>query len=230
MLNDKVVMITGANGGLGEAVTHAFLDANARVAGVARKISNAQFDRPNFEAFPANIASPDDAVKLVAGVRAKWGRIDALIHLVGAFTGGAPVHETVAADFDKMMDINFRAFVYMAQAVLPSMREQGSGAIVAIGARPAIHPVKNLGAYAASKAALVSLVQTIALENKDRGIRANAVLPGTMDTPTNREAMPKADPSKWVQPSDVGALLVHLASDHATPISGALIPILGADL
>jgi NAD(P)-dependent dehydrogenase (short-subunit alcohol dehydrogenase family) len=110
------------------------------------------------------------------------------------------------------------------------MREQGSGAIVAIGARPAIHPAKNFGAYGASKAALVSLVQTIALENKDKGIRANAVLPGTMDTPTNREAMPNADPAKWVHPRDVAALLVHLASDAGAQMSGGLIPIFGSDL
>ncbi len=230
MLDDKVVMITGANGGLGEAVTHAFLDADARVAGISRAITNADFDRPNFEAFPATIASAADAAKLVEAVRAKWGRVDALIHLVGGFAGGTPVQETAASDFSKMMELNFFAFAYMAQAVLPWMRERGSGAIVAIGARPAIHPVKNLGAYAASKAALVSLVQTIALENKDRGIRANAVLPGTMDTPANRESMPQADPAKWVHPSNVAALLVHLTSDAGAQMSGGLIPILGADL
>jgi NAD(P)-dependent dehydrogenase (short-subunit alcohol dehydrogenase family) len=110
------------------------------------------------------------------------------------------------------------------------MREQGSGVIVAIGARPAVHPTAGLGAYAASKAALLSLVQTIALENKDRSIRANAILPGTMDTPANRSAMPKSDPSKWVHPSNVAAMLVHLASDATAPINGALIPIYGADL
>lgn len=230
MLDGKIVMVTGANGGLGEAVTHAFLDAKAHVAGVSRSISNDEFARPNFEAFPATIAKPEDAVKLVQAVRAKWGRVDALIHLVGGFTGGKAVHEMAASDFDKMMGVNFQAFVYMAQAVLPGMREQGSGAIVAIGAKPAVQPVKGLGAYAASKAALLSLVQTIALENKDRGIRANAVLPGTMDTPANREAMPDADPAKWVHPSNVAALLVHLASDAASPVSGALIPIYGADL
>src|SRR4051794_38409579 len=97
MLDDKVVLITGANGGLGEAVTHAFLDAGARVAGVSRRISNAEFDRPTFEAFPASIASADDAGKLVAAVRAKWGHIDTLIHLVGGFAGGTTVHETAAA-------------------------------------------------------------------------------------------------------------------------------------
>jgi NAD(P)-dependent dehydrogenase (short-subunit alcohol dehydrogenase family) len=87
-----------------------------------------------------------------------------------------------------------------------------------------------VGAYSASKAALVSLVRTIALENKDRGISANVILPGTMDTPANRAAMPGADPTKWVQPAQVASLLVHLATDLASQISGAVIPVAGSEL
>jgi NAD(P)-dependent dehydrogenase (short-subunit alcohol dehydrogenase family) len=87
-----------------------------------------------------------------------------------------------------------------------------------------------VGAYSASKAALVSLVRTIALENKDRGISANVILPGTMDTPANRAAMPGADPAKWVQPAQVASLLVHLATDLASQISGAVIPVAGSEL
>jgi NAD(P)-dependent dehydrogenase (short-subunit alcohol dehydrogenase family) len=122
------------------------------------------------------------------------------------------------------------AAFYMIRAVLPDMLAQGAGRILAIGSRAAVEPSPMVGAYSASKAALVSLVRTVALENKDRGITANIVLPGTMDTPANRTAMPKADPSKWVRPAQVAAMLVHLASDDASEISGAAIPILGGEL
>ncbi len=230
LLTDKVVLITGANGGLGTAVTHAFLDAGARVAGVAKQIENSDFPNPNFIAYSAELGSADAARATVAAVIAKWEKIDALVHLVGAFTGGKSVAETGDDALDQMLDVNLRAAFHMLRAVLPGMRSRGAGRILAIGSRTAVEPQPMLGAYSASKAALVSLVRTVALENKDRGISANVILPGTMDTPINRAAIPKADPAKWVQPAQVASLLVHLVSDQASEISGAVIPILGGDL
>jgi len=116
------------------------------------------------------------------------------------------------------------------RAVLRQMRAQGSGRILAIGSRAAVEPQAGVGVYAASKAALVALVRTVALENKEQGISANVILPGTMDTPANRTANPAADYSKWVPPGQVGALLVHLASGQASHVSGAVIPVYGRDL
>ena len=229
-LPNKVVLITGANGGLGAAVTNAFLDAGARVAGVAKQIRNSDFPNPNFIAYSAELGSADAARATVAAVIAKWERIDALVHLVGAFTGGTSVAETGDDALDQMLDGNLRTAFHMLRAVLPGMRSRGAGRILAIGSRTAVDPQPMLGAYSASKAALVSLVRTVALENKDRGISANVILPGTMDTPINRAAMPKADPAKWVQPAQVASLLVHLVSDEASEISGAVIPILGGEL
>jgi len=229
-LTDKVVLITGANGGLGKAVTNAFLDAGARVAGVAKKIQNSDFPHPNFIATSAELGSAEAARAVAASVIAKWETIDALVHLVGAFAGGKSVADTDDAALDQMLEVNLRAAFHMFRAVLPEMRRRGAGRILAIGSRTAVDPQPMVGAYSASKAALVSLVQTIALENKDRGVSANVILPGTMDTPTNRAAMPGADQAKWVQPTQVASLLVHLASDEASQISGAVIPILGGDL
>jgi len=229
-LRDKVVLITGANGGLGTAVTRAFLDAGARVAGVAKKIQSSDFPHPSFIAFSAELGSADAARAVVASVIAKWEKIDVLVHLVGAFAGGQSVAETGDATLEQMLEVNLRAAFHMFRAVLPDMRTRANGCILAIGSRTATNPQPMVGAYSASKAALVSLVQTIALENKDRGISANAILPGTMDTPANRAAMPGADPAEWVQPVQVASLLVHLASDQASQISGAVIPILGGDL
>jgi len=229
-LTNKVALITGANGGLGMAVTKAFLDAGAQVAGVSRRIQDSDFGHPNFKAFPGEITSGESARTVCSAVVAKFGRIDVLVHLVGAFNGGKPVSETDDDTFRSMLDANLVAAFYIIRAVLPDMRTRGSGRILAIGSKAAIAPAPMIGAYAASKAALVSLVRTVAIENKDRGITANVVLPGTMDTPTNRAAMPKADPSKWVQPAQVASMLVHLATDEASQISGAAIPILGGEL
>jgi len=227
-LENKVVLITGAKGGLGTFVTQAFLDAGAKVAGTSRSIADSDFPNPNFFAIAAEL-NAEGARAVASKAIAKWGRIDVLVHLVGGFTGGPTVAETSDADLAKMFDMNFLAAFQILKAVIPGMRQQGSGRILAIGARAGLDPVPTLGAYSASKAALISLIRTAALENKDKGIGVNAVLPGTMDTPTNRKAMPGADPSKWVQPQQVAALLVHLASDQASNISGAVIPIYGGD-
>jgi NAD(P)-dependent dehydrogenase (short-subunit alcohol dehydrogenase family) len=146
---------------------------------------------------------------------------------MGGFAGGESVADTDDATFEKMLDVNYRAAFFMARAVLPQMRQQGSGRILAVSSRQGVEPAAMVGAYSASKAALVSLIRTIALENKDRGIAANTVLPGTMDTPANRAGAPNADMTQWVQPSQVAALLVHLASDAGEQITGAAIPVYG---
>jgi len=229
-LTEKIVLITGANGGLGAAVTQAFLDAGARVNGVAKKIQNSDFPHPNFIATSAELGSADAARAVAAATIAKWGRIDVLVHLVGGFAGGKSVADTDDATLEQMLAVNLMPAFHMIRAVLPDMRARGAGRILAIGSKTAVEPQPKVGAYSASKAALVSLVRTVALENKDRGISANVILPGTMDTPGNRASMPGADPTKWVRPAQVASLLVHLASDDASQISGAVIPILGGDL
>lgn len=230
MLQDRAVLITGANGGLGHAVTQAFLDADARVVGVARKIQDSEFANPRFSAISADISTAESARALVAAAQARLGRIDALIHLVGGFAGGKSVAETDDGTLEKMFALNFHSAFHLVQAVLPAMQKQKSGAIVAIGSRAAVEPQPMLGAYSASKAALVSLIRTVALENKEYGISANVVLPGTMDTPANRSAMPGVDPARWVRPEQIAALLVHLASCNASQVTGAVIPVYGAEL
>ncbi len=228
-LANKVVLITGAKGGLGNYVTNEFLAAGAKVVGTSRAIADSDFPNPNFFAIPGELVNSEGARAVVAAAIAKWGRIDTLVHLVGGFTGGTSVAETSDSDLEKMLDMNLRAAFQILKAVLPGMRAQGSGRVLAVGARTAIEPVATLGVYSASKAALVSLIRTIALENSDKKIAANVVLPGTMDTPANRAAMSGADPAKWVQPQQIASLLVHLATDLASNINGAVIPVYGAD-
>jgi NAD(P)-dependent dehydrogenase (short-subunit alcohol dehydrogenase family) len=129
-----------------------------------------------------------------------------------------------------MFDLNFNSAFYVLRAVLAAMRKTGNGRIIAIGSRAALDPGPGVGVYSASKAALVSLIRTVALENKDVGITANVILPGTMDTPANRTSDPKADFSKWVRPATVASLIAWLAGDAGKDINGAVIPVYGSDV
>jgi NAD(P)-dependent dehydrogenase (short-subunit alcohol dehydrogenase family) len=148
-----------------------------------------------------------------------------LVHVVGGFAGGKSVAETDDSTWEQMRDLNLTSAFYVLRATIPHLRKSGSGRIVAIGSLAAAEPHPGLGAYVTFKAALVSLVRTVALENKDAGLTANVVLPGTMDTPANRKAMPDADFSKWLQPADVADLIVWLADERAAHITGTSIPI-----
>jgi len=229
-LDQKAALITGAKGGLGNFVTEAFLEAGATVVGVSRSIQASDFPHARFAAMPAELSSGEAARRLADEVAARFQKIDILVHLVGGFAGGKPVHQTDDETFERMLDVNLKSAFYMARAVLPHMRNRGGGRILAIGSRAAVEPSPGAGAYAASKAALVSLIRTIAAESKDRGISANVILPGMMDTPLNRKFDPQADYSKWVQPGQVASLLLSLASDAMPQVSGAAIPIYGAEV
>jgi len=228
-LHGKVILITGAKGGLGTFVTNSFLESGARVFGVSRSIADSDFPHPNFSAVAAELSDGDRARQVADTVVNKAGRIDGLVHLVGAFAGGHSVAETDDATLDKMLDLNLRSAFHVIRAILPIMRVQGAGRIVGIGSKAAAEPAALAGVYGASKAALVSLIRTIARENADVHVSANVVLPGTMDTPANRAADPNADYSKWVHPCQVAKLLVHLVSDQASQVSGAVIPIYGGE-
>jgi NAD(P)-dependent dehydrogenase (short-subunit alcohol dehydrogenase family) len=230
VLDNKVVLITGAKGGLGTSVTQAFLGAGATVVGVSRSIQSSDFAHSGFVAMPAELSSGDAARTLADAIVSRFQRIDVLVHLVGGFAGGKSVAETDDATLERMLDMNLRSTFHIARAVVPHMHSQRSGRILAIGSRAAVEPGSRIGAYSASKAALVSLIRTIAIENKDLSISVNVILPGTMDTPVNRAADPNADFSRWVQPSQVASLLIHLASDAASQVNGAVIPVYGRDV
>ncbi|HTZ96153.1 MAG TPA: SDR family NAD(P)-dependent oxidoreductase [Terriglobales bacterium] len=229
-LQNKVALVTGANGGLGTHVTATLLEAGATVAGVARNISQDDFRDSAFFAFPAEITNADVARKTVEAVVSQFGRIDVLAHLVGGFAGGKTVAQTDDAMFQSMLDLNLTSAFNILRVVIPGMRQAKSGRIIAIGSRAAEEPAATIAAYSASKAALVSLIRTVALENKDLPITANVILAGTMDTPGNRKAMPKADPSQWVQPASIASLIVWLASDAGKDVNGAAIPVYGRGL
>lgn len=229
-MKDRVVLVTGADGALGTHVTQAFLDAGATVVGTSRKIQPTKFLSPAFTALPAEISTAAGAKAMMESMLARVGRLDVVVHTVGGFAGGPSVAETDDATFQRMLDLNLSTTFYLLRAVLPAMRKTGNGCIIAIGSRAALEPGAGVGAYSASKAAMVSLMRTVALENKDSGIRANVILPGTMDTPANRAAMSGADTNKWVQPANVARLIIWLAGDAGKEVNGAAMPVYGGDI
>jgi NAD(P)-dependent dehydrogenase (short-subunit alcohol dehydrogenase family) len=230
LMTVKIALVTGANGGLGTHVTKALLDASLTVVGLAPKIQQSDFDHPNFIALPATLTSLETAKQAVATVIARCGKIDVLAHLVGGFIGGQTVAAMDDAIWQRMFDTNLNSAFHLLRAVIPEMRKAGSGRIIAIGSRQAEEPAPTIGAYSASKAALVSLMKTVALENKDKDITTNVILPGTMDTPANRKDMPGADLSQWVQPASVASLILWLAGDAGKDVTGAAIPVYGRGL
>ena len=229
-MNRKTALVTGANGGLGIHVTKALLEADFTVVGLAPRIRLSDFDHPNFIALSAALDSLDAAKKAVDSVIARCGRIDVLAHLVGGFTGGQTVTDTDDATWQRMLDMNLNSAFHILRAVIAEMRKAGGGRVIAIGSRAAQEPAATIGAYSASKAALVSLIKTVALENKDAGITANVILPGTIDTPANRKDIPGADVSTWVQPASIAGLIVWLAGDAGRDVTGAAIPVYGRGL
>lgn len=226
-LQGQVAIVTGANGGLGTHVVEALLAEGATVVGIARSIPAGPEHDPRYLLVSADLTDAEQARAHVASVAEQFGRIDILVHVMGGFAGGASVADTDDQTWRHMMTLNLDAAFYVLRATIPVMRRAGRGRIIAIGSKQAAHPAPNVAAYGASKAALLSLVQTVALENKDKGILANVILPSTMDTPANRAAMPKANFHNWVKPQDVAAEVVRLAGAAGEGITGQAIPMYG---
>jgi len=139
---------------------------------------------------PVDFTKSAAVTSAIGSIVERYGKLDVLVHVVGGFAGGKSVAETDDATWEQMRDLNLTAAFYVLRAAIPHMRKLGAGRIVAVGSLTAVEPHAGLGAYVTFKSALVSLVRTVAVENKDAGVTANVVLPGTMDTPANRKAMP----------------------------------------
>ena len=226
----KVVMVTGANGGLGTWVTQALLAAGAMVVGVSPRIQQSNFEHVGFTALAAEISTAESAENVVKAIVTRLGKLDVVVHTVGGFAGGRSIVDTDDATWQGMLDLNLNSAFYLLRAAIPQLRKSGSGRLIAIGSRAALEPGPGVGAYSASKAALVSLIRTAALENKDSGVTANTILPGTIDTPANRKAMPGANVSKWVPAAAIASLIVWLCGDSGKEITGAAIPVYGGDV
>jgi NAD(P)-dependent dehydrogenase (short-subunit alcohol dehydrogenase family) len=228
---EAVVFISGATGALGRAVAAHFERQGARLAVVGSRKASLEAAFPDLAAkhvkLAADLTDAYAAGAAVAEAEQKLGRIDALCAIAGAFHMGEPVHATPPDAWSTMTRVNVATFVNVARATVPGMIARKSGKIVTVGSIAALKGGAQMGAYAASKNALMRLTESMSAELKGNGINVNCVLPSTIDTQENRKAMPKADFSKWVVPDDLAAVIGFLCSDAAKPIHGALIPVAG---
>ena len=232
--SQRIVLLAGASGNLGQAVERAFHAAGARLVLLDRATDRLPQLFPELAETPEHLllgavdvtdaASVEQAVQTIL---ARFGRIDVLANTVGGYRAGQPVHETPPETWDFMLNLNARAAFILSRAVTPPMLAQGSGKIVHVAARAALAGGANAAAYSASKAALLRLVESQAEELKRANVNVNCVLPGTIDTPQNRQAMPKADHSRWVAPEAIADVILFLASEAARAIHGAAVPVYG---
>jgi NAD(P)-dependent dehydrogenase (short-subunit alcohol dehydrogenase family) len=233
--DSRVALITGGAGNLGRAVTHAFLGAGWRVF-----VPLHQNDRRETL---DELASGLGAGRVHGGFldlttergaasavqqSVEWGgRLDAVAHLMGGWSGGKQIAETPADTFEYMLQLNLTSAFLLAKAALPRMVARGEGALVFVSSRTARERRSGSAAYAVAKAGVIVLAEAIAEEYRDAGIRANCVLPGTIDTPANRAAMPGADPGRWPPPEQIADAVLYLASPASAAVSGASLPVYG---
>jgi NAD(P)-dependent dehydrogenase (short-subunit alcohol dehydrogenase family) len=220
----RTVMLTGAAGNLGSAVASAFAQDNLALLDLRR--GNLQ-DSERQLVLEANLLDAQSVQAAVAKTVQRFGTIDVLCNLAGGFRMGAALHETTDKDWNFLFDVNARSVLNMTRAVVPVMLKAGGGKIVNIGAFAAQKGAAQMGAYNASKSAVIRLTETMAAELREKNINVNCVLPTIIDTPENRAAMPKADPQRWVAPADLAQVIVFLASDAARAIHGAALPVTG---
>jgi NAD(P)-dependent dehydrogenase (short-subunit alcohol dehydrogenase family) len=227
-LDGKTAIVTGGAGALGRAVVAFFQDAGANVVVVDRAAPLESWQASDrLLPVAADLIDEASVAQMVVAARDRFGRVDALICLAGGFFGDTPVADTPPSRLREQFDLNLLSVYTCVNALLPGMVADGGGAIVGVGSRPAVRPVPGAVAYAVAKLGVIKLMESIAEEYREQGIRANAVIPSIIDTPANRRSMPDADFNRWVQPDQIAAVLRFLVSDDAAIISGAAIPVYG---
>lgn len=220
-----VVLITGAAGHLGRAVARVFRERGARLVLLDRQ-APAQV-APGDLFLEADLLDRAAVRQAVEQGCAQFGGLSVVCHIAGGFRMGEAVHETSDATWDFLMDLNARSLLNVAAATVPVLLQGGSGRIVTVGAGAAARGGAAMGAYSASKSALIRLTESMSAELKAKGINVNCVLPSIIDTPDNRSAMPDADPAQWVAPAALAEVIAFLASDAARAVHGAAIPVSG---
>lgn len=229
--DNKVVIVTGAAGALGRAVAAAFKNAGARLVLIDNNADGlrAVFGGDNADQLliAADLTDQSALQRAADKAMATFGRIDALCNIAGGFRMGHPVHDTPADVWQLMIELNAGSVIRMSHAVVPHMLAAGGGKIVNVAAMGGLKGGATMGAYAASKSAVMRLTESMAAELRDKSINVNCVMPSTIDTPANRADMPKADPKKWVTPAALADVILFLASDRARAVHGAALPVVG---
>jgi NAD(P)-dependent dehydrogenase (short-subunit alcohol dehydrogenase family) len=230
-MHGKTIVVTGGFGALGRVVAEVAAARGASVAVLDHAPGAPEGLKEKFGAAPLligglDLASAEVATKAMNDVKAKFGRVDALLNIAGGFQW-----ETIEGgkdeSWERMYAMNLMTALNACRAALPHLIESGAGRIVNVGALSALQAASGFGPYAASKSAVHRLTESLASELKQKGVTVNAVLPSIIDTPLNRRDMPKAEFDRWVAPADLAAVMLFLASDEAKAITGALIPVTG---
>jgi NAD(P)-dependent dehydrogenase (short-subunit alcohol dehydrogenase family) len=232
--SDKVVLVAGGTGGLGNAVSRGFLEEGAKVVvtyrreeefAALKKAAGAKASK--LEGGVVDVTDERATSEFVGGILSRHGRVDALVNTVGGYVGGVKLWELETKVFDAMLSLNLRSGYVLARAVVPAMVKQKHGAIVNVAAKAALDHGAGGSAYSASKAAAVAMMDSLAAEVKGTGVRVNSILPSIIDTAVNREAMPNADFTAWPKPEEIARVILFLCSDHAAVVHGAAVPVYG---
>jgi NAD(P)-dependent dehydrogenase (short-subunit alcohol dehydrogenase family) len=229
-----VVVVAGGTGGLGEAVSLAFLENGATVIVTYRKEAEFQSLRmaagekgANLQGKIVDVTDAGAVDALIGGVLAEHGRVDSLVNAVGGYAGGVTLWQQEPEVFDRMFELNLRPGYWLARAVVPGMLKQGHGAIVNVSAKAALDHGGGAGGYAASKAAALAMMDSLAADVKGSGVRVNSILPSIMDTAANRASMPDANFAAWPKTQDIAKVILFLCSDAGKVIHGAAVPVYG---
>jgi NAD(P)-dependent dehydrogenase (short-subunit alcohol dehydrogenase family) len=236
-LSQTVALIAGGTGGLGRAVSLAFLAEGAKVIVTYRKPEEfaalqtaAATKAPSLEGHIVDVTDTTAVDQLVGQILTTQGRLDALVNTVGSYVSGIKLWDLDPKTLDRTFSLNLYAGFALTRAVVPAMLKQGSGAIVNVAAKAAVDHAAGTSAYAASKAAAVALMDSLAADLMGTGIRVNSILPNVIDTEVNRKAMPTADYSTWSKPEDLAAVILFLCSNESRVIHGASIPLYGTSI
>jgi NAD(P)-dependent dehydrogenase (short-subunit alcohol dehydrogenase family) len=233
--NGKIVLVTGGTGGLGREVSMAFLEAGAAVrvsyrvaeeyASLVAAAEKIGATKPT--GVDVDVTDAHAVEKFIAGIVADHGRLDILVNTVGGYAGGTNLWDSDVRTYDKMLALNLAAGYVLAHAVVPQMIKQNRGWIVNIASKAAIDHAAGGSLYAASKAAALAMMDSLAADVKPFDINVNSILPSIIDTAANRAAMPKADFSKWPKPEEIARVILFLCTEDARVIHGAAIPVYG---
>jgi len=231
---NRVAIVTGGTGALGRAVALDLLASGARVAvpyrspqewealqqlagGHAERLTGATVDLTNTE----------QVKRFAESVVERWSRIEYVAAVAGGFAAGKS-YETDGATWDRMFSVNLRSLVVTLRAVVPVMIGQNFGRIVTVSSGAILRGGgAGIAAYAIAKGAVRQLTEILAEELKDYDIHVHSIMPGTMDTEANRQAMPDADFQKWVKTGDVARVIHFLFGDDARSVRSVVVPILG---
>jgi NAD(P)-dependent dehydrogenase (short-subunit alcohol dehydrogenase family) len=224
-MDGKVIVVTGASGALGRVVAISALAKGARVAGVDHAASHVAATPNRIEFGGVDLTDAAQAKMAIDAAASHFGKLDALINIAGGFAFEA-IAEGEPKTWQRMYALNVMTALNASRSAIPHLVASGAGRIVNVGAMGALQAGSGMGAYAASKAGVHRLTEALAAEWKGK-ITVNAVLPSTIDTAANRASMPNADFGKWVTAEELANVILFLASDAASAVTGALLPVSG---